>query len=61
MKVLQKVIRFDINTVVPGHGPVGSTDDLKNLLNYFKDLKRQCKLRYDNGVSPERAAEDLKP
>ena len=38
--VLQLILKkWDIKTIVPGHGPTGGKEIAQNLINYFKDMK----------------------
>jgi len=58
--VLRKVLRLDAGTVVPGHGPIGTKENLSQLRNYFRTLKRECRRRYNKGMSAEEAAQDIR-
>ncbi|MEO8313641.1 MAG: MBL fold metallo-hydrolase [Pseudomonadota bacterium] len=48
-----------VDTIVPGHGPVGTKSDLKEMRDYLALLMREGRRSYDAGVSPGRAAAQL--
>lgn len=60
MESMEKVMKMDVDTIVPGHGPVGGKNDLNESLEYFRFLKTEVKKRYDAKMSPGAAAADLK-
>jgi cyclase len=60
MESMEKVIKMDVDTIVPGHGPVGGKRDLGESLEYFRFLKTEVKKRYDAKMTPGVAAADLK-
>lgn len=37
--ILNKVMSFEIQKAIPGHGPIGTKEDLAKLMNYIKELK----------------------
>ena len=40
LNVLQTMLnKWDVKTIVPGHGPTGGKEIAQNLINYFKDMK----------------------
>ncbi|RIW28692.1 MBL fold metallo-hydrolase [Bacillus salacetis] len=38
IEILQKVDRFEIDTVIPGHGSIGTKEEIKNNINYIESL-----------------------
>jgi glyoxylase-like metal-dependent hydrolase (beta-lactamase superfamily II) len=60
MESMEKVMKMDVDTIVPGHGPVGGKKDLSESLEYFRFLKTEVKKRYDAKMTPGTAAADLK-
>lgn len=60
MEAMEKVMKMDVDVIVPGHGPVGGKKDLNESLEYFRFLKAEVKKRYDAKMSPGAAAADLK-
>jgi len=60
MEAMEKVLKMDVDTIVPGHGPVGGKKELADSLEYFRFLKVEAKKRYDAKMSPGAAAADIK-
>ncbi|QFT89645.1 Hydroxyacylglutathione hydrolase [Bacillus sp. THAF10] len=44
---LQELLTWDFNTAIPGHGPVGTKNDLEQIIQYFTELKH-ISCREDN-------------
>jgi cyclase len=51
---------MDVETIVPGHGPIGGKNELAEVREYFLILKREARKRFDAGMSPGKAAADIK-
>ena len=60
MEAMDRVLKMDVNAIVPGHGPVGGKKELADSLEYFRFLKPEAKKRYDAKMSPGAAAADIK-
>ena len=60
MESIDKVLKMDVDVIVPGHGPVGGKKELAEAGEYFRFLKPEVKKRYDAKMSPGAAAADLK-
>jgi cyclase len=60
MESMEKILKMDVDTIVPGHGPVGGKKELADSLEYFRALKAEAKKRYDQHLSPGAAAADIK-
>lgn len=59
MESVDKILKMDVDIIVPGHGPVGGKKDLAEMNEYFRVLKVEAKKRYDAGMSAGRAAADI--
>ena len=59
IRVARRILQMEIETVVPGHGPVGDRSAIEDLLGYFTHFRREARRRYRDGVPPERAARDI--
>ena len=46
--------------IVPGHGPIGTKNDLKHMRDYLALVRRAAKQRFDAGMPAEAAAADIK-
>lgn len=53
--VCDQVERMEIDTVVPGHGPVGNKTHLREMRGYLERIRRQAREQFDLGRSPEEA------
>jgi glyoxylase-like metal-dependent hydrolase (beta-lactamase superfamily II) len=60
MESIDKVMKMDVDVIVPGHGPVGGKKDLAEAGEYFRFLKAEAKKRYDAKMSAGAAAADIK-
>jgi cyclase len=60
MESIDKVMKMDVDVIVPGHGPVGGKKDLAESADYFRFLKTEAKKRYDAKMSAGAAAADIK-
>ena len=56
LEAVDKIMKMDVDTIVPGHGPVGGKKELAEMAEYFRILKTEAKKRYDAGMSAGRAA-----
>jgi hypothetical protein len=50
---------MDVETVVPGHGPIVEKSALKDFKAYFEYLTRETRKRFDAGMSISEAAYDI--
>lgn len=50
---------LDVETVVPGHGPVTDKSGLEETIDYFEHLTSEARKRYDEGVPVDEAARDI--
>jgi cyclase len=60
IKVADRLLRFEADTLVPGHGPIGAKADLEKMRDYLALVRREAKKRFDAGLSPEDAAQDIR-
>ncbi len=60
MESIDKVMKMDVDVIVPGHGPVGGKKDLAESAEYFRFMKTEVKKRYDAKLTPGAAAADIK-
>jgi glyoxylase-like metal-dependent hydrolase (beta-lactamase superfamily II) len=60
MESIDKVMKMDVDIIVPGHGPVGGKKDLAESAEYFRFLKPEAKKRFSARMSAGAAAADIK-
>ena len=58
MKTLQEILKLDAEKFVPGHGPVGTRQDVQNFLGYLEDLKSMVEPMVTRGDSLEQLLRD---
>jgi cyclase len=51
---------MDVETIVPGHGPIGGKSELAEMRGYLERLRGEARARYDARMSPGRAAADIR-
>src|SRR5581483_5954739 len=57
---VDQIMKMDVDTIIPGHGPVGGKKELAEMAEYFRVLKAEAKKRHDAGMSAGQAAADIK-
>jgi len=60
IKAVTQLLAFDADVIVPGHGPMGTKQDLIHLRDYLTLVRREAKMRFDAGMPAEVAARDIK-
>ena len=55
----RRLLEMDIETVVPGHGPLTDKSGLREMLHYLETLTREARGRFDAGLSAEEASFDI--
>jgi glyoxylase-like metal-dependent hydrolase (beta-lactamase superfamily II) len=53
MKTLEEVLKLDAEKFVPGHGPVGSRQEVQDFMSYLEDLKSMVEPAVTRGDSLE--------
>ncbi len=53
------IMGFDVEVIVPGHGPIVEKSALKDFKEYFEYTTREAKKRYDAGMGVIEAAYDI--
>ena len=60
LETIDKINAIDVETIVPGHGPIGGKKELTEMGEYFRVLMSEAKKRFDAGMSPGQAAADIR-
>jgi cyclase len=55
----ERIVDLSPRVVVPGHGPLATTDAVRDLKAYFEMLVAEARLRFDAGLNPLAAARDM--
>ena len=59
VKACNTILAWDIDTIVPGHGPICNKAELREFRDYLEYLIGEARRRYDSGMSWEAAAFDI--
>ncbi len=59
LEVCDKILAMDVETIVPGHGPLGGKKEFAEVKEYFVMLKREARKRFDAGMRPGQACADI--
>lgn len=58
IRVCERVLaEVDAATIVPGHGPAGTKEDLRRFLDYLRLVHGGARYAFDSGATAEQAAE----
>jgi cyclase len=60
IRAADRLLTFDADVIVPGHGPIGTKKDLKHMRDYLALVRREARKRFDAGMPAEAAARDVK-
>jgi cyclase len=58
MKTLEEILKLDADKFVPGHGPVGTRQDVEKFLKYFEELRSLVQPAVESGGSLEEVTRD---
>jgi cyclase len=59
IKACDLILSWDVETVVPGHGPITDKNGIRALRDYFAYIHAEAKKRFDAGMSYDEAARDI--
>jgi cyclase len=59
IKACELMLGWDIETVVPGHGPVTDKSGIRAVKEYLEFVQAEARKRYDAGMGYEEAARDI--
>ena len=54
-----RILGWDVETVVPGHGPISDKAAVRELRDYLAALRDQARARYDAGLTWVEASEEI--
>ena len=59
LNALDRILALDVETIVPGHGPITDKQGVKQVKAYWEFVADQVGERYRGGMSAEAAAHDI--
>ncbi len=59
IKACQLMLDLDVETIVPGHGPITDKSGVRAVKNYFEYISREARRRFEAGMSVYEAAQDI--
>jgi glyoxylase-like metal-dependent hydrolase (beta-lactamase superfamily II) len=59
IRACERILALDVETVVPGHGPITGKDGVRETRDYFLWLIGEARRRYEAGMGWELAARDI--
>ncbi len=59
IKACDYILGLDVETVVPGHGPISGKDEVRALRNYLSEIRDEARKRYDAGLNWVEASEEI--
>jgi len=54
-----KIIALDVETIVPGHGPITTKEGVEQVRHYLVTLRNEARRRYEAGMTFKEAAFDI--
>jgi len=54
-----RILGWDVDVIVPGHGPIGGKKELAEMVEYFRVLGVETRKRYDAKMTPGAAAAEI--
>ena len=59
IKACDLILGWDVETVVPGHGPITDKSGVRAMKQYFEYMRDEARKRFDAGLDVEEAARDI--
>ena len=59
LEVCGRADALEVDTIVPGHGPIGGKAELREMRGYLASIREQARAAFDAGRSPEEATEGI--
>lgn len=59
IRACDHVLSLDVETIVPGHGPISGKEEVRALRSYFVELRAEARKRFDAGLDWVSAAEEI--
>lgn len=59
IRACETILKWDVETVVPGHGPITDKTGVRALKTYLEYVRDESRKRFDAGMGYEEAARDI--
>lgn len=59
LRACDRILAMDVETIVPGHGPITDKQGVAELKSYFTFIFQEARKRYEAGMSAMEAARDI--
>jgi cyclase len=59
LKACDRILALDVDTIVPGHGPITDKQGVIQVKNYLEYVYQEARKRYEAGMSSFEAAKDI--
>jgi len=59
IRACDTILEWDVETVVPGHGPITDKSGVRSLKRYLEYVRDESRKRFDAGMDYEEAARDI--
>lgn len=59
LRACDRILAMDVETIVPGHGPITDKQGVIEIKNYFEYIYQEARKRYEAGMPAEEAARDI--
>jgi len=59
IRACDRILEWDVETVVPGHGPITDKSGVRALKHYLEYVRAESRKRFDAGMDYEEAARDI--
>jgi glyoxylase-like metal-dependent hydrolase (beta-lactamase superfamily II) len=59
IRACDRILAMDVETIVPGHGPLTDKNGVRRLRDYLEYIAREARRRYDAGMPMFEAAQDI--
>jgi cyclase len=60
IKTADRLLTYEADVIVPGHGPLGTKTDLQHMRDYLALVRREARKRFEAGMPEEAAARDIR-
>lgn len=60
IQAADRLLEFDAEVIVPGHGPIGTKRELRYMRDYLALVRREARKRFAAGMPAEAAARDIR-